>query len=1486
MNEDIIRKCDENIPDSLKKEKRWCLYKLVDRKGKITKIPITITGDFAKVNDISTFSTYENAKKALSKGVGFGLGFLLGDGYVGIDIDKVDDEISKYFSDENAKTMTADFLSTIDTYGELSPSKKGIHLIGKGKISGSRRRYKNLEIYEKDRFFTVTGDILRDKDRSKINDITDDLDTLYQRYMPKESLKKFHTKPKNYKPITFTENNTPLDMLFKYGYFNYSGDDLKEIYNGNFESYFGSQSEADFFMLKRLLYYTAGDVESAISYMESSGLVRGKWYRKYTGTDYIHYIAYRALNTMNKFYDWDRYNNRNYQKEKEDAMRRYESSDIKNLLSLARDEIRKDTREYSSFLKTMGNNYKYPYVHQLSIYTVKPHSTACAEYDYWKKLGRAVKSGEKGIPLLDFTSGKVKYIFDVKQTTALKYEITRLNIFEYKSEKHSAALGSLIDNFKELSSNSLKTEDEKINTLSKLYAKKHFNTLLDNLSDETLQNISKVELLKFSSSSLRIGISERLGINSDINTHDLSILNNIKSNKDIDTLLSYISKTNKNILLAIGKEVQNINSKEKIKEISKKEQTKDNDERYNDEKSKNNNLNEDIGGIENGRNSNSSRGKISERYGDIHASREREPIRENGRNVQNGNNGRWQSGSSDEYENATDDRRNDANENTKSKAELSKRRQGNGLSDDDNRGNLDGAFGDDTRRGRGLYGDRRSEDDEILWSNGELKENGLREVRKTQEESGYGTNEHRDEGNSLSVEKSIIDNTKKEVEKSTSFLDYKDDLIGLEIDYNGKRHIIESFHDDKIVLNEILTDETMKLVFGGGYHKDIFISDVEDELLDLVSSLDKKNNQQTEIAEKNLLDEKIAVKVGYYYALLDKEKLKDVKLSETGISIYPQNDNFKGSIYPLYAGETFGDSREIDKFFDELANEIKNVDTDNSQDLFDMNKQGLFEISEDTVTSYQEGYDFKVSSFSKQFPDYYDEIYISNKNLTINDANQSIAYIGKDNEIAFNVELPEEEKEKIVEIKYKKEVISALIDKDIKEKSAYYFDSDREIYTLSTKTIEDGLLQKPVNKALENEVNKTYSAELVFDFKTRQLRQNLKYGDLVVKTNNAITYKSQNEILKNLPYLLDDNHRFVMLEGFINQEIEFDKERLSNQKSPYDVGTKVRYNGLEYEISRIDDKSTPKEIELEDKTGFMNGFIIGSQILLFNDYNELDLEIIEDDKNLNKSIEDIEVPSQPSLENIFDTNKKVENKETQDNEIKSEKISSSLKDENRSATDDEKEILSKYVGWGGLADAFDENKGGQWENAREFLKENLSISEYEAARESTLTAFYTPKVVIDSMYKAISNMGFVSGNILEPALGTGRFIGSLPDSMKGSKFYGSEIDKISGEIAKALYPKASINIEGFEKTKFSNNLFDLAVGNVPFGDFKLADREYDKNNFLIHDYFFAKTLDKVRSGGVVAFITSSGTMDKQSDDIRRYISERAEFLGAKREIGY
>ena len=227
--------------------------------------------------------------------------------------------------------------------------------------------------------------------------------------------------------------------------------------------------------------------------------------------------------------------------------------------------------------------------------------------------------------------------------------------------------------------------------------------------------------------------------------------------------------------------------------------------------------------------------------------------------------------------------------------------------------------------------------------------------------------------------------------------------------------------------------------------------------------------------------------------------------------------------------------------------------------------------------------------------------------------------------------------------------------------------------------------------------------------------------------------------------------------------------------------------------------------------------------------------------------------------------------------IRAIQLLNKLDAENRLATPTEQRVLADYVGWGGLSGFFKEDNPHYTE-----LKSVLSDGEYASARESTLTAFYTPPVVIKAVYSALENMHFQTGNVLEPSCGIGNFIGLVPESMKGTKFYGVELDSISGRIAQQLYQKNSIAVQGFESTNLPDSFFDAAIGNVPFGQFKVPDKRYDKHNFLIHDYFFARTLDKVRPGGVIAFITSKGTLDKENPNVRKYIAQRADLLGAIR----
>ena len=400
----------------------------------------------------------------------------------------------------------------------------------------------------------------------------------------------------------------------------------------------------------------------------------------------------------------------------------------------------------------------------------------------------------------------------------------------------------------------------------------------------------------------------------------------------------------------------------------------------------------------------------------------------------------------------------------------------------------------------------------------------------------------------------------------------------------------------------------------------------------------------------------------------------------------------------------------------------------------------------------------------------------------------------------------------------------------------------------------------------------------------------VKAGDTVYFHHEEYKVReiSKNEITGRNDLWLDPNragsHQIPIVAFTDNEDL---LKQISLERPNFIVGDEVRYKDKDYTITRFDDMGNNlKTVTVKDNTEYLGGMITGSDVIPYR--LESDLERVFENLTYKKSeqtTEEIEI-KKIEAHNFKITEETLPEKlspsERLNNNLEAISMLNRVESGERELDSSAQEVLAKYVGWGGLSEVFDESREGQWKEVRSFLKENLSQSEYEAAKESTLTAFYTPKTVIDSVYKTLSSMGFKNGNILEPSMGIGNFIGNLPDEMKKSKFYGVELDSVSGRIGKLLYPESDIQIKGLEETSFSNNFFDAVIGNVPFGEYKVNDREYNKNNFLIHDYFFAKSIDKVRNGGIIAFITSSGTMDKKDESVRRYLAARAEFLGAIR----
>ncbi|MGT2715908.1 helicase-related protein [Streptococcus respiraculi] len=448
---------------------------------------------------------------------------------------------------------------------------------------------------------------------------------------------------------------------------------------------------------------------------------------------------------------------------------------------------------------------------------------------------------------------------------------------------------------------------------------------------------------------------------------------------------------------------------------------------------------------------------------------------------------------------------------------------------------------------------------------------------------------------------------------------------------------------------------------------------------------------------------------------------------------------------------------------------------------------------------------------------------------------------------------------------------------------------DKEELEISEE-VEERVAVTPVQGTLFDYLKEREEVELNEEKESLSDEFAVKEGDTVYFNHEEYTVReiAKNQITERNDLWLDPvrsgNHQIPIVAFDDNESL---LKQISIERPNFIVGDEVKYKDKAYTITRFDDMGNNlKTVTVKDNMEYLGGMITGSDVIPY--HLEIDLERVFENLTYKKPetiVKESEL-KKAEAHNFKITEETLPEKlspsERLNNNLEAISMLNRIEKGERELDSIAQEVLANYVGWGGLADVFDESKEGQWEVARNFLKENLSPAEYEAARESTLTAFYTPKTVIDGVYRTLTGMGFKSGNILEPSMGIGNFIGNLPDEMSRSKFYGVELNSISGRIGNLLYPESDIQIKGLEETTFSNNFFDVAIGNVPFGEYKVNDREYNKNNFLIHDYFFAKSIDKVRNGGIIAFITSSGTMDKKDESVRRYLAARAEFLGAIR----
>jgi len=1107
------------------------------------------------------------------------------------------------------------------------------------------------------------------------------------------------------------------------------------------------------------------------------------------------------------------------------------TNDFYNIIELVKQDILHSEKEYLKLLKVIGNNQRYDFLSQLSIYDKNPNATACASFDVWReRFNRTVMRGQRGIPVINTTGTfqKIGYIFDISQTVSIDKNVNEVELWSFDRYKDEKALKDMIES-QGYSASEIMSEN--IYSLSRIYADKSIYELANNLR---IEDEDKNLFVHFIRNSVSYAVSSRFKYNYPI---------------DIDNVRDSYKYLDKISLMSVGTCISNACNhiiEETMKStgslFANQVLTKNTSAEYNINSNEKNQDDKNLGGKENAVRSNDQRNDDEDervftygKYGSDNRYNQGKDLESIGRGQ-----GLYQGVSKSDIR----------SDETRISGTKPLRNDDRPLQGEE----IDKSSDRYSKTGDKLYEKRKAEDDESL----EDRKSGRYAVQ------GDDIRTQRDDNKGDSGSLENITEVETKGAKTAPFFDAKDnsDINVIDEEDEDTDSLSSDFAEevDKVVDEyELMREEaisklaTLKLELALQY-TNITLNDFDDEQLEEIMSAIKKygfrSNEIAEIANPRLS----AWKMEHLKWLIDDMNKGNVSITSDKIKYLKalDIDIAKFNVIKGYLVRDEISTEQIDEF-------KENISALDMKEFVDRLKIYAKKNADEKV-AVKVGTEFILASKTDSFA-------------------IRLEYTGR------KVEVDGE----IYNLK----------------KGASYIEStkvDRLVDTGKYKPLK--IDDYPVLEERNINSEKIEQASL-FDY-ARQDDKNLdlSIGKIVYTQHEEykISEINKNEGLGNSELILEPtrkgNNYYPIIRYGSDEEllkkISFDRPRLL-------IGDEVKYKDKSFTVTRFDDMGNNlKTVMIKDNNEYLGGMITGSEVIVYRLESDLTrlFNLEEKEKETETETDKIKDNEEEKLEDkVKDGIKgKISNfkitdeilpqsltpSERLNNNLEAISMLNRIESGQRELDINAQEVLSKYVGWGGLSEVFDESKSGQWEVARKFLKDNLSQAEYDLASQSTLTSFYTPKTVIDSIYSTLSDMGFKGGNILEPSMGVGNFIGSLPNEMEKSKFYGVELDSISGRIAKLLYPNSDIQVKGFEETAFSNNFFDVAIGNVPFGDFKVNDREYNKNNFLIHDYFFAKSIDKVRNGGIIAFITSSGTMDKKDESIRKYINARAEFLGAIR----
>ena len=1146
-------------------------------------------------------------------------------------------------------------------------------------------------------------------------------------------------------------------------------------------------------------------------------------------------------------------------------------------------DITSDSESWQQFLKTASMNYKRPFNDQVLIYGQKQEAVGCASIENWNiNFKRWVKKGSKGIALLTEKNGysSLEYVFDVNDTQN-RYG-KNVHIWSVGKHYEEDIIESLENNYGEL------TEKENIGqAIISATSNAVQDNIQDYLSDFDLIDKDMLEnILTYSISYMTIN---RCGLNPD-SYIDASRFSDIVYFEDMDDITSLGLVTNdiaKMELNGISRTIKNL----RIMEIDKI-RTFDNKTNLEYDDNERGDLNENslhnagrLFDSEYRDSSESSKPTRQVQYNEIGLSQEEQEkiVHEiiDGRQT---NRTLKRDSIISRNESTRDNEELDVARESGREVEINRPNEMGGYDEqfqDDSRGNSEQRTNNGIRK---IYNEREERSNlpflieervnEILLTTPHLK--------ATKKEILDFYNNNPDDNARTEYIKSIFNDDYTEVminDKRYGYKTYENVLhlwsgsyLSRDREVYHHWHTISKHFEAMILLNTF--DDRIKPLPS------------ENQQLTLLEQIERQNNLEfpQEVIDyyltsgSNFSEGKYRIYREFQESLSTKDNIQFLKneygtggstsiLSGSGIGV---NYDYKGIV--LYKG--YEDNRpelllswnQVEKRLKELIKADRYLNSKEKEQYPNwLNKQeqkvqenNTFE--QDIVTEIVEetNYEYHLG----------DKVYLGVEEYEILSFDDNEVRLYDCQWPLFNKEMPREEFDrKVKENPSNDHLIVKKIQNN--EYGEYNDEVDLVNHILRVHRIYDMEVDFDDNENIvAKDEDNTWKGKELYDF---------LYNELFVFNDNGTVDLIDNTDLERLN---EYRKKYDNSKKITNDDIE---------KSESYLGEIFSIDGREYEIEEIN-KSTD-EIKLKDLTYQKSvGYPISRVDRFSNIKKHLDQEkeiIPQFKKPTSNKVRYFDL--HPEVKNIDRYNYQIENdnigigtpKERYRNNINAIKILKLCEKENRFATPDEQNTLINYVGWGGLSEAFDENNLS-WSNEYKELKELLTEEEYKSAIESTLTAFYTPPVVVRSMYKALEKLGLKQGNILEPSCGIGNFFGLMPSSLEDCKLYGVELDSISGQIAQQLYQKSSIAVQGFEQTNLPDSFFDASIGNVPFGDFKLNDKKYDKNNFLIHDYFFAKTLDKIRPGGIVAFITSKGTLDKETPTVRKYIAQRAELLGAIR----